>query len=120
MWSCINISLFLFVFWLYASILFLKINNTNIGGFFMSELSAADLNLLENNYRDLLQRVGEDINREGLVRTPHRAAKALSDFTKGYNQSITDVINGAIFESDNDEMIIVKDIIYCLFLEKFM
>lgn len=66
---------------------------------------------MEGFYKDLLKSIpGEDLNREGLRDTPARACKAFSYLTKGYNENVKQVINGAIFESDNDEMIIVKDI----------
>jgi len=65
---------------------------------------------MENYYKDLLKFIGEDINREGLLDTPKRAAKAFQYLTKGYQEDIDKVINDALFESDNDEMIIVKDI----------
>lgn len=66
---------------------------------------------MENFYKNLLNLIPEeDPDREGLIDTPKRAAKAFQYLTKGYNEDINKVINNAIFESDNDEMIIVKDI----------
>ncbi|HPB69176.1 MAG TPA: GTP cyclohydrolase I FolE [Candidatus Omnitrophota bacterium] len=65
---------------------------------------------MEGFFKNLLLEIGEDINREGLRATPKRAAKAYKYLTKGYQESVTDIINGALFESDNDEMIVVKDI----------
>ena len=65
---------------------------------------------MENFFRKLLQEIGEDINREGLKATPQRAAQAFQYLTKGYSDNLQEVINGALFETDNDEMIIVKDI----------
>ncbi|OGX55901.1 MAG: GTP cyclohydrolase I FolE [Omnitrophica WOR_2 bacterium RIFOXYC2_FULL_38_12] len=65
---------------------------------------------MENYYKDLLKSIGENINREGLKDTPKRAANAFKYLTKGYNDDIKEIVNNAIFESDNDEMIIVKDI----------
>lgn len=65
---------------------------------------------MEKIYRDLLKSIGEDLNRDGLKATPKRAARAFEHLTIGYSQNVDDVVNGAIFESDNDEMIIVKDI----------
>jgi len=67
-------------------------------------------NKLEELYRQLIEGIGEDPSREGLVKTPARAAKALQYLTRGYRQSIDEVVNNAIFESDNDQMILVKDI----------
>jgi len=65
---------------------------------------------LEEHYRKILLAVGEDPEREGLVNTPGRAARAMQYLTRGYEQSLDTVVNNAIFESDNDEMIVVKDI----------
>ncbi|MDD3375526.1 MAG: GTP cyclohydrolase I FolE [Candidatus Omnitrophica bacterium] len=65
---------------------------------------------MENFYKDLLKTIGEDIEREGLKDTPKRAAKAFQYLTKGYHENVETVINNAIFESDSDEMVIVKDI----------
>ena len=65
---------------------------------------------MEEYYRNLLKYIGEDVGREGLRATPQRAAKAFQYLTKGYRDNIDEIINDAVFESDNDEMIIVKDI----------
>ena len=65
---------------------------------------------MRDAYRSIITKIGEDITRESLVKTPERAAKAMQFLTKGYTQKIDDIINGAIFSSDNDQMVIVKDI----------
>ncbi len=61
-------------------------------------------------YEELIASTGEDIKRDGLLKTPERASKAFEFLTQGYNQSLEEVTNGAVFDSDNDEMVIVKDI----------
>eukprot|EP00160_Parvularia_atlantis_P019231 Unigene7448_Nuclearia_a/m.22904 Unigene7448_Nuclearia_a/g.22904 ORF Unigene7448_Nuclearia_a/g.22904 Unigene7448_Nuclearia_a/m.22904 type:complete len:185 (+) Unigene7448_Nuclearia_a:206-760(+) len=60
--------------------------------------------------RVLLECVGEDPMREGLLKTPERYAKALLFFTKGYEENIDEVINDALFSEDHDEMVVVKNI----------
>ncbi len=66
--------------------------------------------ILESSFRQIIGAVGEDVKREGLIDTPKRAAKAMEFLTQGYRQNLDEIINNAIFESDNDEMVIVKDI----------
>jgi GTP cyclohydrolase I len=65
---------------------------------------------LEELTRELLVRLGEDPDREGLLRTPERFTKAYQYLTKGYNEDPADVLNGALYSVDYDEMVIVKDI----------
>jgi GTP cyclohydrolase I len=65
---------------------------------------------LDRLYRDIIRGVGEDPGREGLQDTPQRAARAMQYLTRGYSQTVEEVVNDAIFESHNDEMILVKDI----------
>jgi GTP cyclohydrolase I len=69
-----------------------------------------DRNSMKDNFANIIAEVGEDLQRDGLKDTPERAAKAFKFLTRGYTQDIDDVVNGAIFESDNDEMVLVKDI----------
>ncbi|MHB1084607.1 MAG: GTP cyclohydrolase I FolE [Thiobacillus sp.] len=63
-----------------------------------------------NLYKQLLESAGEDVSRDGLLKTPERAAAAFKFLTQGYTQSLDDVLNEAVFDSDNNEMVIVKDI----------
>ncbi len=65
---------------------------------------------LSKLFEGIIRGVGEDPGREGLLKTPDRAARAFQYLTRGYAQSLDEVVNKAIFESDNDEMILVKDI----------
>ncbi len=73
-------------------------------------MSEENIEGLARCYREIITQVGEDISREGLLRTPERAAKAMEFLTRGYEQSLEEIVNDAIFPSDNDEMVIVKDI----------
>ena len=65
---------------------------------------------MEQSFLALLQAIGEDPQREGLVRTPERAARAFEFLTAGYRQSLDELINNALFESEASEIILVKDI----------
>ncbi|XP_065834766.1 GTP cyclohydrolase 1-like [Oscarella lobularis] len=78
----------------------------------MERTDAAKLAVLESCYSKILDTVESDMtrDRQGLIKTPERAAKAMLHFTKGYQQTLEEVVNGAIFDEDHDEMVIVKDI----------
>lgn len=65
---------------------------------------------LTDHYREVITLLGEDVEREGLIDTPVRAAKAMQFLTHGYGLSLDDVVNGAVFTSESDEMVLVKDI----------
>lgn len=67
-------------------------------------------NKLADLYAQILEDIGEDPARDGLQNTPERAARALQYLTRGYRQTLDEVVNDAIFDSDNEEMILVKDI----------
>ena len=68
------------------------------------------IKLMEDSFRNIVKALGEDVTREGMVDTPRRAAKALHFITQGYRQDLEDLINGAVFTSDTDEMVIVRNI----------
>ncbi len=65
---------------------------------------------LIQHYSGIIEGVGEDLQRDGLLKTPQRAAKAMEFLCKGYHQTLDEVVNKAIFETSNDDMVIVKDI----------
>ena len=69
-----------------------------------------DTDAATKHYHALLESIGENPARDGLQSTPARAAKALKYLTQGYRQNLEEVVNGAIFESDNDQMVLIKDI----------
>jgi GTP cyclohydrolase I len=64
----------------------------------------------EQSIRNMLKIVGEDPNREGLLKTPERVYKAFNFLTKGYKQDPKEVLNEALFTSSNDEMVLIRDI----------
>jgi len=65
---------------------------------------------MEQAFRTILEQVGEDPEREGLLDTPSRAAKAMEFLTKGYGETLESLVNEALFASDTSEMILVQDI----------
>lgn len=76
----------------------------------MEENNDLLIDKIAEHYKAILDLIGEDTNREGLLKTPYRAAKALVEITKGYNQSAEDIIKEAMFDYCGTNMIIVKDI----------
>ena len=77
-------------------------------------------NRLESITTELLQLIGEDVNREGLIKTPNRVAKAWDYFSQGYRTKIDDVINNAIFSENCKDMIVVRDIEFFSLCEHHM
>ena len=76
----------------------------------MPDLSPRTIADLAAAYRELITGLGETPDRGGLRDTPERAARALAFLTRGYRQDLQDVVNGALFETDLDEIVLVKDI----------
>ena len=70
----------------------------------------AEFILLENHWAKIIEAIGEDLSRPGLVDTPKRAAKAFTFMTQGYGLSVEEVVNDALFPSSSSEMILVQDI----------
>lgn len=75
-----------------------------------NRVSPDQLEELSNAFREILEAVGEDPERQGLARTPERAARAFEFLTQGYRQDVADVVNDAIYDSDASEIVMVKDI----------
>jgi len=65
---------------------------------------------MEEHFSRIITEIGEDVSREGLLDTPKRAAKAFKFLNNGYDKTLEEVLNGAIFEADTEDMVIVKDI----------
>lgn len=74
------------------------------------ELSQEAIEEIAFHYKEILKIIGENVDREGLQKTPNRAAKALAYMTRGYRQDPDEIINGAIFTHDGSRMVVVKDI----------
>ena len=72
------------------------------------------------NYRNVIKHIGEDPTREGLLDTPMRAAKAMMYFTKGYTETVQEVVQNAIFTEETDEMVVVRDIEFFTLCEHHM
>jgi GTP cyclohydrolase IA len=87
-----------------------------------SAIATATLNDISTQdiYRELLTRLGEDPDRDGLLRTPERVAKSMEFLTRGYAQDINKVLHDALFDVDYDEMVIVKDIEFYSLCEHHM
>ena len=75
-----------------------------------SRLDEQQLDALSESFHQILEAIGEDVSRQGLLTTPDRAARAFEFLTQGYRQRVEDIVNGAIFDSDASEIILVKDI----------
>ncbi len=69
-----------------------------------------DTPFIAERYKDIISSLGEDVSREGLAKTPLRAAKAMQFLTSGYNDAPADILRSAMFKEDYNEMVIVKDI----------
>lgn len=65
---------------------------------------------MEKHWAAIIESIGEDLERPGLVDTPKRAAKAFEFLTRGYDQSVDDVVNDALFPTDSSEMVLVQDV----------
>lgn len=84
----------------------LKENNS------MQSITVEDkaLETIKESYSNIITALGEDDSRDGLMKTPERAGKAMQYFTKGYNQDPSAILKSALFKEDYSEMVIVKDI----------
>ena len=75
---------------------------------------------MESYFREILRELGEDPEREGLVKTPSRVARSLRELTQGYGQDPEAIINGALFTEDYSEMIVMKDVDFYSMCEHHM
>lgn len=75
---------------------------------------------IQKHYSEIIRLLGEDVNREGLIKTPERVAKAMATLTRGYNMNPEAIINSAKFKEDYNQMVIVKDIQFYSLCEHHM
>ncbi len=75
---------------------------------------------MQEEVKKIIQELGEDPEREGLLKTPERVEKSLQYLTRGYQQNLEDVIHGAVFTSEQDDMIILRDIEFYSMCEHHM
>ncbi|WP_294435182.1 GTP cyclohydrolase I FolE [uncultured Victivallis sp.] len=75
---------------------------------------------MQEEIRNILLAIGEDPAREGLRDTPKRVEKSLQFLTRGYRQNLTEVVNGALFDAESDDMVIVRDIEFFSMCEHHM
>ena len=75
---------------------------------------------LQKNIREIIVELGEDPDREGLLKTPERVERSWRFLTRGYHQNLEEVVNGALFESESDDMVIVRDIEFYSMCEHHM
>ncbi len=75
---------------------------------------------MQQQIHDILLAIGEDPSREGLLDTPERVEKSLRFLTRGYGQTLEEVVNGALFEAESDDMVIVRDIEFFSLCEHHM
>jgi len=86
----------------------------------VADLEQDDAGQMQTAVRALLLGIGEDPEREGLLKTPKRVAEALQFLTSGYNESLEKLVNGAIFNEGHDEMVLVRDINFFSLCEHHM
>ena len=75
---------------------------------------------MEDLITQIITQIGEDSQREGLLKTPKRAAKALKFLTKGYDEKLEDIINGSVFHAEDNEMVVIRDIEFYSLCEHHM
>ena len=86
----------------------------------MPQPAIEDESSIATMMRQVIHELGEDTNRQGLLKTPERADKALRFLTSGYSSSLNDIVNGALFDVDTDGMVIVRDIEFYSLCEHHM
>ena len=88
-----------------------SLNNKEAGGYIKTEkFNKEKTDEIASHYSDIIDLLGEDINREGLEKTPIRVAKAMQFLTQGYNMNPEEILRSAMFKEDYRQMVIVKDI----------
>ena len=98
----------------------IKLDSDEFRHTFELDLPAINHDVIERSTRDLLEAVGEDPNREGLLKTPNRVSRMYDELLSGYRTDPAKLINGALFEVDYSDMVIVRDIEFSSLCEHHM
>ena len=77
---------------------------------YLEEFNIKITSEVQEHFSNIIEDIGEDVSRDGLLKTPERAAKAMLFLTQGYKQDAVSILNGAMFEESYDDMVIIKDI----------
>ena len=75
---------------------------------------------MKDSIREIIIKMGEDPNRQGLIDTPERVMKSMEFLTRGYKQNLDEIVNGALFDAESDDMVILKNVEFYSMCEQYV